>query len=189
MKATVLSIALLICLAVMVLMQLQTCSVKKENNTLQTAYDALYEAKTKSDTITVRDTTWLKQDTAFLAKIITKEVPVTDSFYIDQPLMDRTYENTLTANNVEIKYKAIVRGWLLDLELSPIVETKYIHTQNIVTEIVPTWGSGFSIGGGGIIPRGYYASVGYRVNRITYRGAFIRIQDQNMGMIGAEFNF
>lgn len=167
----------------------QSCRLKRELNSLQTDYDSLYLAKTISDTVIRRDTMWLKQDTAFITKAITKEVLVVDSFYISQPLMDRTYEDVLSSEGAEVRYKALVRGWLLEIELFPVIEIKHIHTQHIVKESVATWGRGYSVGIGAVMPLGYYASLGYRANRITYRGTYFRIRNENMGAIGVEYNF
>jgi hypothetical protein len=184
----VLLIALVVALAVTCVKYSQ--SERERKNILQ-QYNALYAAKTKTDTIIIRDTLKIEQDPITIYKTIVDSVFVTDTVYTTQPLMDRTYQSTLTyGEDISVGYNITTRGWLMGVELTPVIPVKHIHTQHITTEYItnkvyPT----FSIGGGIGIPKGWYVSGAYHRGRIAYRGTYLNINDQNHILAGAEISF
>jgi hypothetical protein len=47
----------------------------------------------------------------------------------------------------------------------------------------------YGIGGGIGVPEGWYLSASFEPKRIRYRGSYLRLQDKNYFLVGAEFTF
>lgn len=158
--------------------------LKNNIQTLQGRYDSLYAAKTKTDTVITIDTLRIKETQP--GKQVTDSVFVTDTLYLNQPLQDRTYVNTLYKGDVRVDYLALTRGWLMDLEVDVVVPIKEIHTQSIVPEYVQYSKPGIVLGAGVAIPKGWYVNAGYYKKPFIYRATYVKQQKNNLILVGID---
>lgn len=146
----------------------------------------------KTDTVFVTDTIVLKADTVRIVEALVSEVVVTDTVLLSmKELKDRVYIDTLVADNLQIRYEALVRGWLLELELrlDPGALVESVYTEHLIPVPYTPPYRGFNAGGGLVLPVGWYLSAGYRIRNLTYRCIYLNTYEKDMLMFGVEFNF